>query len=123
MLMENNILTIVLITIGSVGALGTFMYLVFAVRDLKDRLETLALEMVDFHTNYDNYQVEIERDLKEIQNSTEIRFDRVYRKMDKQSGDIYNHIKRIEKNLPDTIRKTIGHIEFARPLDNTFNKK
>ena len=121
--MEYNMLITVLITIVSVGILSTLVYLVSTIRSLKDRVETLALEMVDFHTEYDNYQIAIERDLKEINNSIEIRLDRVYRKMDKQSSDISKHIDRVEKNLPDTIRKTIGHIEFARPLDNTFNKK
>ena len=28
-------------------------------------------------------------------------------------------IERLEKTLPEKIRKVIGHIEFARPIDNT----
>ena len=117
--MENNILTIVLITIGSVGALGTFMYLVFAVRDLKDRLETLALEMVDFHTYVDNQEVNHAREHDKYADDVDIRFDRVHRKVDKSRDDLYMNIERVENTLPEKIRKTIGQIEFARPLDNT----
>ena len=54
MLMENSILTTVLITIISVGILSTLVYLIFAVRNLKSRVDTLGLEMVDFHTDYDH---------------------------------------------------------------------
>jgi len=110
--MENNTLTIVLITILSVGILGTLVYLVSAVRSLKDRVETLALEMVDFHTEYDNYQVQIERGLENRNKEVDIRFDRIYRKIDKVKEDI-------QTNLPSTIRKTIGHIEFAHTIDKT----
>tara|TARA_R110000824_G_C14820222_1_gene636622 strand:+ start:236 stop:577 length:342 start_codon:yes stop_codon:yes gene_type:complete len=113
--MENNTLMIVLITIISVGILGTLVYLIFTVRSLKDRLETLALEMVDFHTEYDNYQVQIEREFDNKDKDMDIRTDRIYRKIDKIKDDIH-------ANLPNQIRKTIEHIEFARPLDNTFIK-
>ena len=120
--MENNTLTIVLITILSVGVLGTFVYLISTVRSLKDRVETLALEMVDFHTDYDNYQVQIERRFEDNNKELDIRFDRAHRKIDKARDDLYGNIERFENTLPEKIRKTIAHIEFAQPLDNTFNK-
>jgi|TARA_R110001583_G_scaffold27129_1_gene97282 hypothetical protein len=113
--MENNTLTIVLITILSVGTLSTLVYLVSAVRNLKDRVQTLASEMVDFHTEYDNHQVQIERLFDNREKEMDIRTDRIYRKMDKIKDDIHT-------KLPTQIRKTIEHIEFARPLDNTFTK-
>ena len=121
--MENNILTIVLITIASVGTLGTFVYLVSTVRDLKDRLETLALEMIDFHTYVDNQEVEHMRSHDRFSDDVDIRFDRVHRKVSKNQEEVYHNLERLENKLPETIRKTIGNIEFARPLDNTFNKK
>ena len=121
--MENNILTIVLITIASVGTLGTFVYLVSSVRSLKDRLETLALEMVDFHTYVDNQEVEAARKHDRFSDDIDIRFDRVHRKVYKKQEEAYHSLERLENKLPETIRKTIGTIEFARPLDNTFNKK
>ena len=117
--MENNILITVLITIISVGILSTLVYLVSAVRSLKDRVETLAMEMIDFHTYVDNQEVEQARKHDRFSDDVEIRFDRVHRKVDKSRDDIYNAIDRLENNLPNKIRKVIGHIEFARPIDNT----
>ena len=116
--MENNILTTVLITIASVGTLGTLVYLVSTVRSLKDRLETLALEMVDFHTYTDNQEVEHAREHDKFSDDVDIRFDRVHRKVGKNQEEAYHSLERLENKLPDTIRKTIGHIEFARPLDS-----
>ena len=117
--MENNMLITVLITIASVGILSTLVYLVSTVRSLKDRLETLALEMVDFHTYVDKQEVEQARNHDRFSDDVDIRFDRVHRKVVKNQDEVHRNLDRLEKKLPDTIRKTIGHIEFARPLDNT----
>ena len=117
--MENNILIIVLITMISVGILSTLVYLVSAVRSLKDRIETLALEMVDFHTYVDKQEVEHAREHDKFSDDVEIRFDRVHRKVDKSRDDLYGNIERLENSLPEKIRRVIGHIEYARPLDNT----
>ena len=117
--MEYNMLITVLITIVSVGILSTLVYLVFTVRSLKDRLETLALEMVDFHTYVDKQEVEHAREHDKFSDDVEIRFDRVHRKVDKSRDDLYGNIERLERKLPETIRTVIGHIEFARPIDNT----
>ena len=116
--MEINTLTTVLITILSVGILSTLVYLISTVRSLKDRLETLALEMVDFHTYVDKQEVEHAREHDKFSDDVEIRFDRVHRKVDKSRDDLYANIERLENTLPEKIRKVIGHIEFARPLDN-----
>ena len=116
--MEINTLTIVLITIASVGTLGTLVYLVSSVRSLKDRVETLALEMIDFHTYVDNQEVEHARNHDRFSDDVDIRFDRVHRKVSKNQEEIYQNMDRLDKKLPDTIRKTIGHIEFSRPLDS-----
>ena len=105
----------VLITILSVGILSTLVYLVFTVRNLKDRVETLALEMVDFHTYVDNQEVEHARKHDKFSDDVDIRFDRVHRKVDKSRDDLYMTIERLDNNLPNKIRKVIGHIEFARP--------
>ena len=116
--MEINTLTTVLITIAAVGTLGTFVYLVSTVRSLKDRLETLALEMVDFHTYIDNQEVNHAREHDKFSDDVDIRFDRVHRKVGKNQEEMYQHFDRFVMKLPDTIRTVIGHIEFARPLDN-----
>ena len=124
--MENSILTTVLITIISVGVLSTLVYLIFAVRNLKSRVDTLGLEMVDFHTDYDRYQINQQRLLEEASKDLDIRFDRVHRKMTKQEEEQFRALERqvelVRNDIPNEIRKTVGHIEFARPLDNTFNK-
>ena len=117
--MEINTLTIVLITIASVGILSTLVYLVSTVRSLKDRVETLALEMVDFHTYVDNQEVAHARNHDRFSDDVDIRFDRVHRNVSKNQDEIYRNIEKLERTLPNTIRKTIGTIEFARPLDNT----
>ena len=124
--METNILTTVLITILSVGTLSTLVYLVLTVRNLKSRVDILGLEMVDFHAEYDRYQIEQQRELSDKAKDIDIRLDRVHRKMAKQEEDQYRELNKqielIQNNLPNSIRETIKHIEFARPLDNTFNK-
>ena len=116
--MEINTLTIVLITIASVGTLGTLVYLVSTVRDLKDRLETLALEMVDFHPYVASQEVNHAREHDRFSDDVDIRFDRVHRKVSKNQEEVYQNLDKLENKLPDTIRKTIGHIEFSRPLDS-----
>ena len=125
--MEQNILTTVLITILSVGALSTLVYLILAVRNLKSRVDTLAFEMVDFHTEYDRYQIDQQRELADASKDIDIRLDRVHRKMNKQEEEQYRELQKqvelLQNNLPNEIRKTIQHIEFARPLDNTFKNK
>ena len=117
--MEINTLTTVLITILSVGTLSTLAYLVFTVRNLKDRVETLALEMIDFHTDIDNHEVNHAREHDKFSDDVDIRFDRLHRKVGKNQEEMYQHFDRFVMKLPDTIRKTISNIEFARPLDNT----
>ena len=116
--MEYNMLITVLITIISVGILSTFVYLVSTVRNLKDRVETLALEMIEFNTYVDNQEIEHARKHDKFSDDVEIRFDRVHRKVDKSRDDLYGNIERLENTLPNRIRTVIGHIEFARPLDN-----
>jgi len=56
--------------------------------------------------DFTNYQVESDRKIAELEKQLEIRT--------KQSS---SSIDKIRKDLPSIIRKTIGHIEFARPLD------
>ena len=116
--MEYNMLITVLITILSVGILSTLVYLVSTVRSLKDRVETLALEMVDFHMEIDKKEVDHAREHDKVSDDVDIRFDRVHRKVSKNHDEVYRDIDRLKNKLPETIRKVVGHIEFARPLDS-----
>ena len=95
--MELNTLTTVLITILSVGTLSTLTYLVFTVRNLKDRVETLALEMVDFHTYIDNQEVNHAREHDKFSDDVDIRFDRVHRKVGKNQEEVYHNLEKLER--------------------------
>ena len=56
--------------------------------------------------DFNNYQVATDRKIAELEKQLEIKTKQLDRKTDK-----------VIKNLPTDIRKVIGHIEFARPLD------
>ena len=71
----------------------------------------VALEALARDTH--NFQAGISRDLEHtnrIIDSNFTRLKRVDKKVDVNKRDIMN-------SLPTQIRKTIGHIEFAQPLD------
>ena len=53
-----------------------------------------------------NYQVETDRKISELEKQLEIKTKQLERSQTK-----------LKKDLPTDIRKVIGHIEFARPLD------
>ena len=57
--------------------------------------------------DFNNYQVETDRKIAELEKQLEIKTKQLERSQTK-----------FKKDLPTDIRKVIGHIEFARPLDN-----
>ena len=57
--------------------------------------------------DFNNYQVETDRKITELEKQLESKTKQLERSQAK-----------IIKDLPKDIRKVIGHIEFARPLDN-----
>ena len=57
--------------------------------------------------DFTNYQVETNRKIAELEKQLEIKTKQLERSQTK-----------LVKDLPKDIRKVIGHIEFARPLDN-----
>ena len=69
--------------------------------------------------DFTNYQLDQARFDREETAKREIRFDNISKSIKKNESTISLN----KKNLPNTIRETIKHIEFARPLDNTFDKK
>ena len=97
-------------TVLSIGALG----LIFWFRKEQQQHnewfygETEASEhgyralMEDFT----NYQVKCDRELSKLEKELEIKTKQLERSQTK-----------LKKDLPTDIRKVIGHIEFARPLD------
>ena len=56
--------------------------------------------------DFNNYQVETDRKIAELENQLEIKTKQLERSQTK-----------LVKDLPKDIRKVIGHIEFAKPLD------
>jgi len=56
--------------------------------------------------DFTNYEVRTDREIRKISNNVEIK--RIKNEKD---------IGKIKKDLPSIIRRVIGHIEFAKPLD------
>ena len=56
--------------------------------------------------DFNNYQIDNERKISELEKQLEIKTKNIDRRMDK-----------MQKSLPTVIRTVVGHIEFARPLD------
>ena len=57
--------------------------------------------------DFNNYQVTTDRKITELEKQLEIKTKQLERSQAK-----------LKKDLPTDVRKVIGHIEFARPLDN-----
>ena len=57
--------------------------------------------------DFNNYQVKTDRKIVELEKQLEIKTKQLERSQTK-----------LIKDLPKDIRNVIGHIEFARPLDN-----
>ena len=70
--------------------------------DLQGSLHGYNALMDDFT----NYQIKCDRELTKLENQIEIKETSRNRQIDK-----------LKKDLPTNIRKVIGHIEFARPMD------
>ena len=92
---------------------------IFKYRLLKEikQLQNKNLNLVNalnaLNSDLTNFQAGISRDLQSISKKVEGNFNtvkRIDRKADSLKRDIMN-------SLPTQIRKTIGHIEFAQPLD------
>ena len=92
---------------------------IFKYRLLKEikQLQNKNLNLVNalnaLNSDLTNFQAGISRDLEHtnrIIDSNFTRLKRIDKKVDVSKRDIMN-------SLPTQIRKTIGHIEFAQPLD------
>ena len=65
----------------------------------------------------DNDLKALKRNLNNHQNKTEVEIKDLDKLLKYNSSIIDINFKKIVKDLPITIRKVIGNIEFARPLD------
>ena len=79
--------------------------------------EKFRLQKALFALNQDltTFQAGISRDTKSQKDELLVEMKRVQTKVDVTRRDIIN-------SLPTQIRKVIGHIEFAKPLDNSHGR-
>ena len=91
-------------------AIGVLYYL---NNELKKKLENNNRALLALQKEFTQYQVDEKRVKEKDIARMEIRHDNIARSIKKNEDAIYN----VNKTLPEKIRKTVGHIEFARPLD------
>jgi uncharacterized membrane protein YgaE (UPF0421/DUF939 family) len=94
-------------------AIGVLFYF---NRQLKRKLELTNKALLAFQKEFTQYQVNEKRFQEKERAKEEIRHDNIAKCIQKNE-DFINIVNQKHKDLPDTIRKVIGHIEFARPLD------
>ena len=94
-------------------AIGVLYYL---NNELKKRLENNNRALLALQKEFTQYQVSEKRSHEKERAKEEIRHDNIAKCIQKNE-DFINAVNQKHKDLPDTIRKVIGHIEFARPLD------
>ena len=83
------------------------------IKQLQNKNLNLVSALNALNSDLTNFQAGISRDLEHtniIIDSNFTRLKRIDKKVDVNKRDIMN-------SLPTQIRKTIGHIEFAQPLD------
>ena len=102
-------MAIIGIVLGVV-AIGLFIWL-RKQQQISDGLHAAELDHTHHGMNammddFNKYQVETDRKIAELEKQLEIKTKQLERSQTK-----------LVKDLPKDIRKVIGHIEFARPLD------
>ena len=95
-------------------AIGVLFYLGYQQNSyLQKRCNKLGTALIELQEEFTKYQVNQARHERDETAKREIRFDNVAKSIKKNEEAVYG----INKTLPEKIRKTVGHIEFARPLD------
>ena len=103
----------ILIIIGLSLSIIAMIILFYLHNQLKTNLIRNNRSLLALQQEFSQYQVsQGKRDRDDI-TAREIRFDRVAKTIKMNEQTIYA----VNKKLPEEIRKVIGHIEFARPLD------
>ena len=97
-------------TVLSIGALS-LIYWLRKEQQMDNGLHAAEVDHIHQGMNalmndINNYQVETDRKISELEKQLEIKTKQLERSQTK-----------LKKDLPTDIRKVIGHIEFARPLD------
>tara|TARA_R100001591_G_scaffold60967_1_gene70528 strand:- start:22 stop:351 length:330 start_codon:yes stop_codon:yes gene_type:complete len=94
-------------------AIGILYYL---NNELNKKLKNNNRALLALQKEFTQYQVDERRVKEKDIAKMEIRHDNIARSI-KKNEDFISAVNQKHKDLPDTIRKIIGHIEFARPLD------
>ena len=97
-------------TVLSIGALS-LIYWLRKEQTMDNGLHAAEVDHIHQGMNalmndINNYQVETDRKISELEKQLEIKTKQLERSQTK-----------LVKDLPKDIRKVIGHIEFAKPLD------
>ena len=93
-----------------VAAIGLFIWL-RKQQQMSDDLHSIEVDHIHQGMNalmndFNHYQVKTDRKITDLEKQLEIKTKQLERSQAK-----------LKKDLPTDIRKVIGHIEFARPLD------
>ena len=91
-------------------------FLFYFNRQLKRTLKNNNRALLALQEEFTQYQVSEKRSHEKATARMEIRHDNIARAI-KKNEDFISTVNQKHKDLPDTIRKVIGHIEFAKPLD------
>ena len=95
-------------------AIGVLFYLGYQKnKQIENRLNNSNKALLALQKEFTQYQVDESRVKEKDVARIEIRHDNIAKSIQKNEDRI--HL--INKTLPEKIRKTVGHIEFARPLD------
>ena len=102
-------MAIIGIVLGVV-AIGLFIWL-RKQQQMSDDLHSIEVDHIHQGMNalmndFNHYQVKTDRKITELEKQLEIKTKQLERSQTK-----------FKKDLPTDIRKVIGHIEFAKPLD------
>ena len=103
------IINIISIVIGLI-AIGLIFYFKKEQQsnneDIKINMAKTDKSLIALQEEFTNYQVKTERRIEELEKALEIKFKNTDRQMNK-----------LVKDLPSIIKKIIGHIEFAKPMN------
>ena len=98
-------------------AIGVLFYF---NKQLKKKLENNNKALLALHKEFTQYQIDEKRVKEKNVARMEIRHDNIARSIQKNE-DFINVVNQKHKDLPNTIRKVIGHIEFAKPINKKTN--
>ena len=75
-------------------------------KTIKINMAKTDKSLIALQEEFTNYQVSTERKIAELEKQLEIK-----------SKNVDRQIEKIKKDLPSIIKKIIGHIEFAKPMN------